>query len=301
MNLKFTHVSRLFGAAVLGIVSLSNAHADENLFGYVKGSETLPKGAWEFYQFVTVRSDKGSGHYGATDSKTELEYGVSNSFTVSGAVNMMAIDTSGLMIDGYLPRDKKSNLRPSGVEMEMKYNFLSPAKDDFGLSGTWALEYNWIDPHSGQNKYELESELGVQAQKYFAEGQAVWVGNAVLKTAVERRQGIDGLPPGFDWPTNQEVEVAVKLGTGISYRFAPGWSAGVEAQYDEEHETDVGLERWSLFAGPTLHYANQQWWATATWFPQITGGGEKYPGQPSGYHLIEKTKQEVRFKLGYNF
>ena len=54
--------SLFFCALTMGaVVALPGvAHADENLFGYVKGSETLPKGAWELYQFFTVRSDKGS-------------------------------------------------------------------------------------------------------------------------------------------------------------------------------------------------------------------------------------------------
>ena len=34
---------------------------------------------------------------------------------------------------------------------------------------------------------------------------------------------------------------------------------------------------------------------------QISGGGEAYEGQPSGLHLIEKTEQEIRFKVGLNF
>lgn len=38
-----------------------SAHADENLFGYVKGAETLPEGAAELYQWVTVRDNKGQG------------------------------------------------------------------------------------------------------------------------------------------------------------------------------------------------------------------------------------------------
>ena len=39
--------------------------ADENLFGYVKGSEVLPSGAWEFYQVVTQRSGKSVGGTGS--------------------------------------------------------------------------------------------------------------------------------------------------------------------------------------------------------------------------------------------
>jgi hypothetical protein len=98
------------------------------------------------------------------------------------------------------------------------------------------------------------------------------------------------------------MEVELKAGTGVSYRFAPNWYASLEALYETEFETDVGQERWSVFAGPSLHYGGQRWWATLTWLPQLRGGGEQYAGQAdTNLHLIEKTRQEARLKLGFNF
>ena len=116
------------------------------------------------------------------------------------------------------------------------------------------------------------------------------------------RSFIPNLPAGFDWPTDPEMEIEVTLGTGLTYRFMPSWFFGVETQYQTEFETVVGQERWSLFLGPSLHYGGQRWWATLTYFPQLVGGKEKYAGQINQHlHLIEKTKREVRFKLGVNF
>ena len=293
--------SRFLPLAVLAIASLPAA-ADENLFGYVRGAETLPKGAGEFYQWFTQRSDKGAGHYRALDTKTEVEYGVTDRFQVSAEINAMAIDTSGLRIDGYLPADKDTNLRVRGVEVGVKYNFLSPAKDDVGLSALAGLEYAMLDPHSGQKKTEYELNTQVQAQKYFLEGQMVAVANVGLRAAYEKRKPIDNLPEGFDWPTDPEMEIETSLGAGLSYRFAPGWSVGAEVLRQAEYETEVGLERWSTFGGPSLHWAGQKWWATLTYFKQLRGGGEKYEGQADqDLHLIEKTKNEVRLKVGYNF
>ena len=73
---------RLLSTAT-AVVSLAgwNAGADENLFGYVKGAETLPKGASEIYQWVTYRADKGAGTYRAVDWETEFEYGVTGRFS----------------------------------------------------------------------------------------------------------------------------------------------------------------------------------------------------------------------------
>lgn len=128
----------------------------------------------------------------------------------------------------------------------------------------------------------------------------MWVGNLVMEGTYAKRAEIDNLPEDFEWPTDPEMEIEFKLGTGASYRVAPGWFIGAETIYETEYETEVSQERWSVFAGPTVHFATQQWWATLTWFKQLEGGGELI-NENDDLHLIEKTKQEVRLKLGYNF
>lgn len=292
----------LAAIATLAAAAAQPAFADENLFGYVRGAETLPKGSGEFYQWVTQRWDKGQGLYRATDTKTEVEWGVTDRFQVSLELNGLGIDTKGLVIDGYLPKDNHYAWRPQGLEAGVKYNFLSPAKDDFGLSGMATLEYGRLDIHSGQKKREWEFETSLQAQKYFMEGQLTWVGNVGLRAAHEQRAPIADLPEGYDWPTDPEMEISLKFGTGLSYRFAPNWYVGAEMVRESEYETEVSLERWTLFAGPSLHWAGQKWWATLTAFQQVRGGGERYAGQTDEHlHLIEKTKNEVRLKVGVNF
>lgn len=299
----------LAGALLLPLT----AGADENLFGYVKGAETLPKGSYELYQFVTQRKDKGAGEYEALDFKTEVEYGVTDRFNVAGAVKLMAIDTSGLIIDGYLPGEEKYDPRFSGVELSMKYNFLSAAKDDFGLAGYMSVDLDTRDPHSGKDKSTRSLELQLLAQKYFLEGQMVWVGNLATEGTYAKRDPLATQPTAnFDWPTGPEMELELKVGTGLTYRFLPNWYIGAETIYETEYETEVGQERWSVFAGPTLHYGGAAWWATLTWFSQLEGGGEVYdnqypdennpvPQSERSLHLVEKTKQEVRFKVGFNF
>lgn len=278
------------------------ASADENLFGYVKGAEPVPRGALELYQAITQRDDKGLGNYRARDFATELEYGWTDKLAVAVELRAMSIDTSGLTIDGYLPKDNEFDLRWSGIEAYLKYNFLSPAKDDFGLSLYTSFLYGSVDPHSGQDKKTYTFEEKLLLQKYFLDGQMIWVGNVGLEATRAERKPIADLPAGFDWPTEPEMEIAVNLGSGLTYRFAPSWFAGVEAFYEQENETEVGLERWSVQAGPVLHYGSQNWWATLTWFKQLRGGGESYPDQPDDdLHLIEKTEYETRLKVGINF
>lgn len=294
----------LFCALAMGaVVTLPGvAHADENLFGYNTGAETLPKGSGEVYVFNTLRSDKGQGTYRAIDSEIEGEYGVTDRITVSAAASFLTINTHGLLIDGYLPAPIDKGPRFSGLELKSKFNVLSPALDNFGLAVITSVEWKRLDPHSGQRKTEYEGRVVLAAQKYFRQGQIVWVGNLGLKAGHEKRAPIANLPADFDWPTTPEMEIELSAGTGLTYRVAPNWFIGAETQYTTEYETEVGQERWSLFAGPTIHYGGQKFWATLTWFPQIKGGGERYAGQTdTNLHLIEKTRNEFRLKLGMNF
>lgn len=295
------NILRAAPALLLGSL-WAGAHADESLLGYIKGAEVMPKGAIELDQTLTYRSDKGRGDYDAWNSTTEIEYGATDRFTVSAELKLQALDTEGLIIDGYLPKAKDYGPKPSGVEASGKYMFLSPAKDPIGLALVTAFSYDWLDPHSGQDKDTLSLENTLVVQKYFMEGQLVAVFNAGLETTFADRHNIAVLPPGFDWPTKPEMEIEVLTGAGLSYRFMPNWYIGVETLYETEYETEVGQERWTLFAGPSLHYGGSRFWATVTWFPQVVGGGERYVGQSNNdLHLIEKTKSEVRMKVGFEF
>lgn len=276
--------------------------ADENLLGYVKGAETLPKGSWEVYQFLTSRDNKGAGSYHALDSKTEVEYGVTDSLTTSASLQMLQVDVSGITVDGYVPKDNNLSLRPSGLEAGLKYNFLSPAKDDFGLSTYFSFQHNWLDRHSGQNKDSYTMELLFITQKYFLEGELIWSSNLGFESTYAHRKDIADLPLGFDWPIEPEVEIGFQADTGLVYRFMPKWFVGGEVLFESEYETEVGTERWTVFTGPSVHYGTEKWWTTLTWIQQVSGGGELFDEQDDrNLHLIEKTKTEARLKVGFNF
>lgn len=293
----------LLGTAVF-LATAAGAQADEALFGYLKGAETMPKGSNDVVQHLTRRWDKGAGEYTAYDSKTEFEHGFTDRF--SGAIYVLgqAVDTKGLQIDGYIPADKDAGMKLSGVEISGKYNFLSPVKDGYGLAAYVSGMYAQLDPHSGQKKDRYSLETWLLGQKNFLDDQLVWVTNLGMEATYAVRLPIDGMTLTEEqWPTTPEMEIGLLAGTGLSYRIAPNWFVGAEALYDSEYETQVGRERWSVQAGPNVHYGAKNWWFTATWLPQMVGGGfETYPGQTdANLQLIEKTKQEFRVKVGFNF
>lgn len=179
-KLKQTAFSYLF------VILSTNAYASEGLLAKTKGAEPLSTKALDVYQSFIFRNDKGSGTYKAIDFKTEMEYGMSDRFTFSGAVIGHDITTSGLIIDGYIPEARNTSAL-SGIELSAKNAFLTPALDDIGLSTSFKIEYDTLDMHSGQDKDTLSATVGLQLQKYFMDGQLVWLGNANLETTHAQR------------------------------------------------------------------------------------------------------------------
>lgn len=290
-------VASLFVVAAAGPVG-----ADESLLNYVKGAEVQPRGTWQLYQWLTRRSDKGSGHYVAHDYQTELEYGVTDRFAAAVYLLGQGIDTSGILVDAYIPKDEQYAFKLSGFAASLKYNFLSPIKDPVGLALYVEPIAGTLDPHSGQSKRTYSLETALLVQKNLREDTLILMANFALESTYARRAAVADLPPDFEWPVIPEMEIEPTFGAGVSLRAASHWYVGAELMYQAEYETEVGQERWSLFAGPTLHFAARRWWATLTWFPQLQGGGETVPGQDDpDLHLVEKTKTEWRLKVGINF
>ena len=65
----------------------ASARADEPLFGYVYTTDLLPKGKWEFEQWITGRYKQSQGRYLGLPMRTELEYGVADNFQIAGYLN----------------------------------------------------------------------------------------------------------------------------------------------------------------------------------------------------------------------
>src|SRR6185436_12100605 len=67
------------------------ASATERFFTYSYEPETMPKAAWEIEQWVTLRAGRnshvGQDNYHKWEFRTELEYGVTDNYTVSLYVN----------------------------------------------------------------------------------------------------------------------------------------------------------------------------------------------------------------------
>src|SRR5262249_42834866 len=218
-------VTSLVGAVWIAFffVGALEARADENLFGYSYGTETLPKGGIELYSWTTWRTDKGKGTYDALDLRQEIEYGVTDRFQASLYMSQRyhsIHNSQPIEIEDGAPEREYPNRNEfafDGVQTEFKYSFLSPYLDPLGFALYAEPGWSRISKESGQHEDALSLEVKALFQKNFLEDTLIAVLNISPEYEWARGKGID------HW----ENELELELTGGLTYRIAPRWYGGV--------------------------------------------------------------------------
>ena len=276
------------------------AWGGESPFGYVYTTDTHPRGTREVEQWLTHRYRQSQGDYDLWQGRTELEYGVTDRLQTSLYLNYASVSALHNRPDGttgpgaFVPDEVDPDARYSrtffqSISNEWIYRVLSPYKDPIGL----AL---YIEPTWGSNERELETKLILH--KNFFDDRLVWAANFTAAAESERWHG--------DWENEGELE----LTTGLAYQFAPRWHAGAEYRH---HRGYAGRGFSSSkrvyaanFAGPSVHYASQRWWATLTYLRQLANAkaytdearDDIIGGRFYGEH---HERYELRLKVGFSF
>ncbi len=276
---------RPLAAATALFVLAGPALADEHLFGWARGSETLPQGHFDAYQFITLRTGKDEGLYRGWDFDTEVEYGITDRFQVGISVEQHYFKTKDVPD---LPN--MSTYRFGGLEVSAKYRVLSPFKDKVGLALRLEGGYLWNDDVAGLYQQEMFIDPEVILHKNFFDDTLIFHLNGGMQFAW-------GKKPAEEY----DYEYALHANAGVSYRFAPNWFIGFEARFRAEYpEFDIKhFEHRVVFIGPSLHYAAKSWWATASYGYQVYGKGIDEP--LNGKTFAEETRNEFRLKVGLNF
>lgn len=247
-------------------------HADENYFGYTYGSETLPKGHWEIYQWATSRTGKADGGYHAVDLQTEIEHGFTDRLQGSFYLNAVKHDIS--QVSDFSDRDQ---FRFNGFQGLLKYSLRSPYKNGYGLAVYIEPDYKRYSAKSGdrENIFFLEPKLIMQ--KNSLEGTLILAAN--FSGEFEREHNLDAK----EW----ESELELQFSAGLSYRFAPNWFAGVEAlatsAFERMHLDALG--EYGVFAGQTCT-------------TRIKNGGRRLPCCPSSPAMASITSVASRCASG---
>ncbi len=284
----------LTGAICLCLLSplvAPRAAADENMFGYTYGSDTLPKGGSEAYLWWTQRDGKGAGYYHASDLQLEFEHGWTDHFQSSFYLTGRSYDYAhGAVVDESTGESLTLHrgMQFDGAKAEFKWSLKSPQLDGYGLALYVEPEYSRIHQPDGIHMKEWGLETKLILQKNFLDDRLITAYNLTLEPEWEQSDG--------RW----ERELYTENSAGVSYRFASNWFGGVETRLDMAYPNYGSREFWAWFAGPALHYGGRRFWATLSWMPQIKGGPTD-PDRSTRLHLEQRERAEVRLKMGYEF
>lgn len=239
------HPVKMLCASAFIIAAASLIHADERIFAYsYQADSVLPKGAFEIENWATMRAGKDSGHFVAWDTRYELEYGFTETFTGALYFNSMNI-----LADGVETLNNMNSTRFAGISIEMKNMFLSPYTNPVGVLGYFEQTYTGTE-------IELEGKL-------------------VLETIVDRNWHIaTNLIVEQEWESTsistQHTSVFEVTG-GVGYRLDPTLSLGIEGRvrtaYTNFYETATST---AVFLGPSIHFGNEKFQITAAVLKQLT-------------------------------
>lgn len=266
---------RLIGS-LLAALAVASAQADERRFTYVYEPETPPAGALEFENWVTLGSQRnsavGQDNFNQWDLRQEIEYGVTDRYSLSLYLNEQAQSYQ----DPATGQDI-SQFDFNGVSLENRFNVLNPA--DHAVGFTLYLEGRY----SG-DQAEIEEKL-IFGQRH---GEWKWAFN--LEQATE-------------WENNlSTLEAEFGASFGLARDLGKHWSIGIEFLNQSIVPGYDKIENTALFLGPVLSYRQEKWWAALTVLPQIKGwnfGGD--PDGDSHYELVDHEKLNIRLLIGFNF
>jgi hypothetical protein len=251
--------------------------ADERRFTYTYEPETLPQGAMEFEQWVTLRSQRTSGgevrqqNFNLWELREELEYGVSDRYSVSLYLNMAAQSFRDVSVS---PAQDRSDFDFQGVSIENRYLVLNPADHPLGLT-------LYLEPRFSGDEAEVEEKI-ILGQRY---GDWKWAFNLTHAT---------------EWTDNlHSTEGEVEATLGIARDLGKHWSVGLEVRDHNELPDYRIWENTALFLGPVVSYRQEKWWAALTVMPQIFGAN--FNGNPGGDSWLELEAHErvnIRLLIG---
>ncbi len=284
------------------LLAATTVRADENLWVYARGAETLPKGEVEVYLSNLFKIGKDTGSYLAWDIRPEIEYGVTDRLTLSADILTHYHNYRDLPFDPYTDLDRNKSTF-GGFDVKLKYMILSPYKEPFGLALGRAYERRYAYRLDGAKTRQNSLKPALYLQKNFLDDTLIVAVNGSLE--FERRHFKDG--SGI-----LEEEISLDVAAGISYRFAPNWYIGFEARaqadFLEAAFISVNELNWGrnfqrgIYAGPSIHYGGKHYWATLGVLTQVWGGPDKgSPDSDNGKNWDEHERFHVGFTVGRNF
>jgi hypothetical protein len=268
--MKIRNIAR---ALTVAAICLQAAWADERRFTYTYEPEVLPAGGMEFEQWATLRTQRTKNvdqeNYNKWEIREELEYGVSDRYSVS-----LYLNTSSESFRESSTQTDFSKFRFDGISVENRYMLLNPGDHQIGLT-------LYVEPRFSGSEAELEEKI-IIGQRY---GDWKWAFN---------------LSHATEWFENlRATEGEFEASFGISKDIGKSWSLGIELRNHNEIPEYREWENTALFLGPTITYRKEKWWAALSLLPQIYGTNfTKTPDHNSTLELEGHERVNVRLIIG---
>ena len=253
-----------------------SAAANERYFTYTYEPETMPKGGWEFEQWVTSRltrnANVGQEGFQRWELRHSAEYGVTDNYTVELYVNENIQSFRDPMAGS-----SSTTFTFDGISVENRFLVLNPAEHAVGLT-------LYVEPRFSGPEFELEEKI-ILGQR---QGNWKWALNLTHAT---------------DWSNHfRQVEGEVEASFGIARDLGKHWAVGLELR---DHNEIPDYRRWentAIFLGPTVSYRRANWWTALSVMPQVYGAN--FTGNPDGISHLDLQGHErldVRLVFGIGF
>lgn len=266
--------------------SFSAFAGNGNHFAYSYGTGIIGEDEREFSQWVTFREGKQAGRYRVWNLSAEYEFALGESSQLSTYLHFAHHDIRG--VPGL--SDVSSAWNWTGFQVAYKYG-LRPAKDDqWGVAVYLEPGFFRVSRHSGQFENEVSLEGKLLLQRTARGGDLIYVVNISPEVEFEQEEELSGEK---EW----ESELVFKTTAGVSYRVLADWRAGVEARYGTAFPKFGAKEYEAFWVGPNLQHNGDDWYASITFLPQVSGS----PVTRGGLNLEELERQEWRLRAGVEF
>jgi len=263
-------------ALIAASLSSFSARADTRRFTYVYEPETLPAGAVELENWITLRTQRnetvGEDNYNRWDLRQEIEFGITDRYSLALYLNEKSESFRDPGTSEHV-----SDFDFDGVSIENRYNLLNPADHAIGLT-------LYLEGRYSGSEAELEEKI-IIGQRH---GNWKWAFN--LEHATEWEDDL----------SEREGELGASF--GIARDLGNNWSLGLEVRNQTILPDYHEVENTALYAGPVLSYHRERWWAALSVLPQIKGwnlGGD--PDGDSHYELVDNEKLNIRLLFGITF
>jgi len=284
MNRVIHAVRALVLGAILALAA-GPLQAHERVFAFTDTAEILPKGAFEYEQWVSNRFGRAEGVYSRWDLRSEFETSFTERLGAALYLNLKNVYQSVQDQDPLSPTFgsdiSTEETGFEGVSFELKYLLMNPNEKPFGL-----LLY--LEPTFGNG--ELETEVKLILSTGWSEK---W--QAALNLIAE--------PEWIYQASSQGSELTLIGSAALGYALSPSCWLGGEARYrsviTDFNDSKAGAEHGGLYAGPSVHASYEKFWLSFSILAQVNGWPETFKGEPR--QLDDEEKVHSRFVLGVNF